>query len=62
MDNLNQPAKQILDGLSVSAVVATLLQWLPPLAAVLTIIWTSLRIYEWIENRIKKGRDETNSD
>lgn len=38
--------KQAVDAVSVFTVVGTLNDWLPPLAAVFTIIWTSIRIYE----------------
>ena len=38
--------KHIGDVLSVGTVVATLAAWLPPLAALFTIIWTAIRIFE----------------
>jgi len=38
--------KQAVDAVSVFTVVGTLNDWLPPLAAAFTIIWTSIRIYE----------------
>lgn len=34
------------DALSVFTVLATLAQWLPHVAALFTIIWTVIRIYE----------------
>ena len=34
------------DILSIGVVVATLASWLPSIAALLTIIWTLIRIYE----------------
>ncbi len=30
---------------------ATLIEWLPALAALMSIIWTGIRIYEWRRNR-----------
>lgn len=30
---------------------ATLVEWLPALAALMSIIWTGIRIYEWIRKR-----------
>jgi hypothetical protein len=39
-------SKYIIDGLSIGTVLGTLLGWLPHLAAILTIIWTAIRIYE----------------
>ncbi len=38
--------KTLGDALSVGTVIATLAAWLPPLAALFTIVWTGIRIYE----------------
>ena len=35
-----------IDAVSVAIVVGTLTTWLPPIAALLSIIWTTLRILE----------------
>ncbi len=42
----DETVKQIADGLSVVTVVGTLAGILPAVAALFTIIWTGLRIYE----------------
>lgn len=34
------------DILSIGVVLATLASWLPSIAALFTIVWTSIRIYE----------------
>lgn len=39
-------AKQVMDGLSIATVIGTLVNILPALAALVTIIWTAIRIYE----------------
>lgn len=39
-------AKTILDALSVATVVATLVEMLPSIAALFTIFWTGIRIWE----------------
>lgn len=39
-------ARPLVDVLSLSTVVATIVGWLPALAALLSIIWTTIRIYE----------------
>lgn len=44
--HISESAKNLGDVLSVATVLATLATWLPPLAALFTIIWTSIRIYE----------------
>ncbi len=48
--------KHIADGLAVAAAFGTLVQFLPPLASLLTIVWMSLRIYDWLEARFSGGR------
>jgi hypothetical protein len=39
-------AKSVVDVISVATVVGTLVQLLPAIAALLTIAWTAIRIYE----------------
>jgi hypothetical protein len=41
-----ETTKHAIDAVSVVTVVGTLNDILPPLAALFTIVWTSLRIYE----------------
>lgn len=43
---LIQVAKVAGDISAASITVATVLQWLPAVAAIFTIIWTAIRIYE----------------
>jgi hypothetical protein len=38
--------KQLIDLASLSTVIATLAGWLPALAALFSIIWSCIRIYE----------------
>ena len=38
--------KQVVDAVSIFTVVGTLGDLLPPMAALFTIIWTGIRIYE----------------
>jgi hypothetical protein len=58
-EHLNEGTKHVLDGLSLITVLGTLMNWLPAVAALLSIIWTGIRIYEtgtvqgWI-NRAKR--------
>ncbi len=46
MQNLSEGAKTVGDAVSVVTVVGTLANILPALAAIFTIVWTSIRIYE----------------
>jgi hypothetical protein len=45
-EHLSEGTKHVLDGLSLITVLGTLMNWLPAVAALLSIIWTLLRIYE----------------
>lgn len=60
MNHLHESTKHILDALSIATVLATLSAWLPPLAALASLIWGVIRIFEtrtvqaWI--KAHKGR------
>ena len=41
-----ESTKQMIDAASVVTVVGTLGEVLPPLAALFTLVWTAIRIYE----------------
>jgi FtsH-binding integral membrane protein len=58
-DHLNESTKTILDGLSVVTVLGALVDVLPAVAALFTIIWTGIRIYETttIQNMLGKKKD-----
>jgi hypothetical protein len=45
-DHLNESTKHVLDGLSLVTVLGALVDVLPAVAALFTIIWTGIRIYE----------------
>jgi hypothetical protein len=59
---MDEHGKGIVDALSLVVVGATILKWLPAVAAVFSIIWTAIRIYEsktvqgWIDRN--KADDE----
>jgi hypothetical protein len=38
--------KHAVDGVSVGTVVATIAGWLPEIAALFTILWTAVRLWE----------------
>jgi hypothetical protein len=42
----HETVKHVADAVSVVTVLGTLMQWLPSVAALFTIIWTTIRIYE----------------
>ena len=41
-----ESTKTLVDGLSVVTVVGTIGELLPPMAALFTLVWTVIRIYE----------------
>ena len=59
-DHLSEGTKHVLDGLSVITVLGALVDILPAIAALFTIVWTGIRIYEtktiqgWIERAKRK--------
>ena len=59
-EHLNEGTKHVLDGLSVITVLGTLADMLPAIAAIFTIVWTAIRIYEtktvqgWIDRAKRK--------
>lgn len=56
--------KHLLDALSIGTMLGTLFQMLPNIAALLTIAWTGLRIYEsrtvqrWLNKGDTDGKGE----
>ncbi len=58
MQTQQEIAKHAVDALSVGVVAGTLMQWLPPLAAGLTVVWTLIRIVETktVQRCIKRWR------
>ena len=43
---MDEHGKAVVDALSIAVVGATIMKWLPTIAAVFSIIWTVIRIYE----------------
>ena len=46
MTEHHETTKHVVDAFSVLTMLGTLMQWLPSVAALVTIVWTSIRIYE----------------
>ena len=57
IEHVSEPAKHVVDALSILTVLGTLVEMLPAIAALLSIIWSLLRIYEsktvqrWLGNK-----------
>jgi hypothetical protein len=64
MTEHDETVKYVIDGVSFLTVVGTLAEALPAVAAVFTIVWTAIRIWEtktvqgWLGN--KKARNAIN--
>ena len=43
--------KTTVDISSLFVAWAALVEWLPALAALMSIVWTAIRIYEWLKQR-----------
>jgi hypothetical protein len=59
-EDLDEPTRAGLDALSVLTVVGTLIDMLPSIAAMVTIVWTSIRIYETktVQKLLRREKDE----
>lgn len=57
MTQHHETAKTAVDALSIVTVVGTLMEVLPAVAALFTIIWTGIRIYETetVQKLLRKG-------
>lgn len=62
MQHTAETTKQAIDAVSVFTVVGTLSDLLPPLAALVTIIWTGIRIFETETVQGFLGRDQDKDD
>lgn len=55
--------KHWIDAFSLAAVIGSLAAWLPPVAALLSILWTLIRIFEtetvqaWVKSRRSNEMD-----
>jgi hypothetical protein len=46
MNDTQETTKHVVDALSIMTVVGTLVEMLPSIAAIFTIVWTMIRIWE----------------
>ena len=58
--NMDEASKYIVDALSFVTVLGTLAEMLPSIAALFTIVWTGIRIYETktVQKWVKKNDDQ----
>ena len=61
---MDEPTKHAVDAASVFTAVGSILAWLPAIAALFTIVWTGIRIYEtktvqtWVKRRKENASKE----
>ena len=56
--------KHMIDGASILTVIGTLVEFLPAVSAVLSIIWVAIRIYETetVQKLVNRKKDNDASD
>ena len=61
---VDEQVKQIGDAVSILTVVGTLAELLPAVAAILTIVWTAIRIWETdtVQCMFRRNKGNKNAD
>lgn len=54
IEDINEHTKHVVDTISGLTVLGTIAQMLPAIAALLSIVWYAIRIYEYIKTKLKK--------
>ncbi|MFM2134428.1 MAG: hypothetical protein RL156_1709 [Bacteroidota bacterium] len=62
MSDTSETIKHVVDALSIVTVVGTLVDMLPSIAAVFTIVWTAIRIWETDTVQNMLGRKDSEDD
>jgi len=59
-ETTSETVKHVVDGLSVVTVIGTLVEMLPSIAALFTIVWTIIRIWETetVQNLIAREEED----
>lgn len=52
--DMQEHTKHVLDTVSGITAFGAIMKFLPAIAAILSIVWYCIRIYEWINSKIKK--------
>lgn len=53
-----EPAKIAVDIVAGGVTVAALIEWLPPIAAALSILWLSIQVGEWVWKKWKLYKND----
>jgi len=59
-----ETVKHMIDGASILTVIGTLVEFLPAVSAVLSIVWVAIRIYETdtVQRLVGRKKDEDASE
>jgi hypothetical protein len=57
LDQMSEGGKHTLDAAAAIVAVGTIAQWLPPIAALFSIIWLAIQIMDRIKHGPRKHRD-----
>ena len=52
--NMEEHTKHLLDTVSGVTALGAVMKFLPAIAALLSIVWYCIRIYEWARSKFKK--------
>jgi hypothetical protein len=60
--NMDEATKHLIDFASIATVLGTLADMLPAIAAIFTIVWTAIRIYETktVQGWLGRNKDAIN--
>ncbi len=58
----DEAVKTVGDIAAGSVAIATLVQWLPTIAAGLSVLWLLIRIYEYVLEKFRARRDKREAD
>lgn len=50
------------DWAALGVTVATVFKFMPQIAAAFTVVWTGLRIYDWVADKLARRRCERRND
>jgi hypothetical protein len=64
MSTSHETTKHVVDALSILTVVGTLVEMLPSIAAIFTIVWTGIRIWETetVQNMFGRNKPKTDGE
>ena len=58
VQHIAEPVKAAVDVSAAATVVGALMGYLPPVAALFTIVWTGIQIFAFFEERVKAKETE----